>query len=411
VSLLETIAKQGRAYGIHLVLASQTVSGISGLRSKGQSIFAQFPLRISLKNTPDESQAVLAAHNTAAAELSHRGEVIVNRNFGHVASNERGLAAYVDSARFARLQRELWQRGHGRAPLVFMGREPAAWDEQALDALRPPTDREAPLQLWVGRPIQITDEPERIAIRRDVDQAVAIVGADHESDPVMPGLVGSMIVSAAGQLQAGDVVVVLDGTGERAPEWLAPVEDRLRRLGVSLRHVPASGAAAVLRDELGRRPRDGFDTVLVVALAVQRIPGMDETAPSSDAAPDPLGGFGALSLGGSLAGASGDAAPTTARAALQLLAREGALRGTPLIASWANVAALNASLGLSHAGVGSYLTVSLGREDLKVVANTHDPRIAGHPRVGYVDRNSTRGLRTVVPFARWGGARRHGEAE
>ena len=48
VELLETISRQGRASGVHLLLSSQTTTGVSGLRVKGESIFAQFPRRSSL---------------------------------------------------------------------------------------------------------------------------------------------------------------------------------------------------------------------------------------------------------------------------------------------------------------------------------------------------------------------------
>ena len=53
VLYLTKLAKQGRAYGIHLLLASQTISGVSALSTKVDAIFAQFPLRMSLKNTAD----------------------------------------------------------------------------------------------------------------------------------------------------------------------------------------------------------------------------------------------------------------------------------------------------------------------------------------------------------------------
>jgi len=61
---LERLAKKGRAYGIHLVLASQTLSGITAMLSKQDGIFAQFPIRLALKNSAQESRAVLDQQNT-----------------------------------------------------------------------------------------------------------------------------------------------------------------------------------------------------------------------------------------------------------------------------------------------------------------------------------------------------------
>jgi hypothetical protein len=45
---LEELARKGRSYGIHLILASQTISGVEALFTKGESIFGQFPLRVAL---------------------------------------------------------------------------------------------------------------------------------------------------------------------------------------------------------------------------------------------------------------------------------------------------------------------------------------------------------------------------
>jgi DNA segregation ATPase FtsK/SpoIIIE, S-DNA-T family len=398
VALLEAIAKQGRAYGIHLVLASQTVSGISGLRTKGQGIFAQFPLRISLKNTSDESQAILAPHNTAAADLVHRGEVLVNRNFGNPASNERGIAALVSSDRFAQVQRELWERGHKARPLTFLGRQFAEWDFDALRALRPLSETTESLSLWIGRPVRVTAEPATITVRRDTAQAVAILGPDSEREPTVPSVVSGMVVSAAQQFEPGDSIVVLDGTSDRLPSWLEPAIAQAESRGIRTRFIPATACAAYLRDELGTRTRDSLGRVLAVVLGVQRIPGIDEIEPAS-APPPPADSGDLLTL--HMTPVAGSAPSGSARTALQQLARDGALRGVQLVGWWSSVPALSNDLGGSHAGIGCYITASLGQEDLKYITNTFAPHIDGHPRVGVVERNSATGLRTVVPFAAW----------
>ena len=48
VALLEELARKGRSYGIHLVLASQSMSGIEALYGRPSPIFGQFPLRVAL---------------------------------------------------------------------------------------------------------------------------------------------------------------------------------------------------------------------------------------------------------------------------------------------------------------------------------------------------------------------------
>nr|BFE67309.1 hypothetical protein GCM10020092_006100 [Actinoplanes digitatis] len=63
VQLLESLARKGRSYGIHLILASQTVLGVEALYAKRDSIFGQFPVRLALPGGGD----VLEPTNDSAA--------------------------------------------------------------------------------------------------------------------------------------------------------------------------------------------------------------------------------------------------------------------------------------------------------------------------------------------------------
>jgi hypothetical protein len=73
VQLLESLARKGRSYGIHLILASQTVLGVEALYAKRDSIFGQFPVRIALPGGGD----VLEPTNDSAAGLP-LGTAVVN---------------------------------------------------------------------------------------------------------------------------------------------------------------------------------------------------------------------------------------------------------------------------------------------------------------------------------------------
>src|SRR5690606_25545470 len=66
VTLLEDLARKGRSYGVHLVLASQSLSGIEALYGRSDSIFGQFPLRVALPG----GSGVLDPLNDAAAALA-----------------------------------------------------------------------------------------------------------------------------------------------------------------------------------------------------------------------------------------------------------------------------------------------------------------------------------------------------
>ncbi|CAO5150651.1 DNA segregation ATPase, FtsK/SpoIIIE family [Frankia sp. AiPs1] len=140
VAHLEVLARQGRAYGIHLLLASQTLSGIDALDStagKRGSIFGQFALRVALRTSISESRVLLSTANEAAGALAGVGEAIVNRRNGHPAGNEHVRVAFPDAAAIAVLRDRLSAATArslpgARPPRVFVGHAPALLDDNAV---------------------------------------------------------------------------------------------------------------------------------------------------------------------------------------------------------------------------------------------------------------------------------------
>jgi hypothetical protein len=137
VTHLEVLARQGRAYGIHLLLASQTLSGIDALDAtagKRGSIFGQFALRVALRTSIGESRVLLSTANEAAGALSGVGQAIVNRRNGHPAGNELVRVARPDPDTIADLRARLAKAvavvaPASRPPRVFSGHAPAVLDE------------------------------------------------------------------------------------------------------------------------------------------------------------------------------------------------------------------------------------------------------------------------------------------
>ena len=126
VAALESLARKGRSYGIHLILASQTVRGVESLYTKRDSIFGQFPVRVALPGGGD----VLDPLNQAANPLG-LGEAIVN-TAGGLGGPAGASRAHERLVRFpdphaepeviATLRRRLWElRTDDRPPYVFEG--------------------------------------------------------------------------------------------------------------------------------------------------------------------------------------------------------------------------------------------------------------------------------------------------
>lgn len=188
--LLEAIARRGRSYGVHLILASQTVSGIAALMTREGGIFAQFPIRLALKNAVQESFAALGQGNDAAARLRMRGEAVLNLDYGHVDANRHVVVAVADDGELARLRREWWEASRTQVspPLVFDGtrRIRVADSLPALRELRSRASREPSVpHALLGYPIDVSGDPMSIPLSAEPGRNLAILGAgeDAQSSP------------------------------------------------------------------------------------------------------------------------------------------------------------------------------------------------------------------------------------
>ncbi|WP_238176698.1 FtsK/SpoIIIE domain-containing protein [Kribbella albertanoniae] len=203
--LLERLVRLGRAYGVHVVLATQTIEGVKRLSTRRDSIFGQVPYRIALKTTPADSQAILRSGNTAAAELQFRGEAVLNANFGSPDDNQHVLVSFADKAVLDDLRRELWQRA-GTAvhpPRVFHLAEPARLTDTAA-AVKPELGRP-----WTGLPIAVTEEPVQVEVRPEPGAGVLVLG-DGPADAL--GVLTGLALSTAAAAVEPPRFIFMDGT-------------------------------------------------------------------------------------------------------------------------------------------------------------------------------------------------------
>lgn len=83
--LLAQLLKQGRSFGIHLLLATQTLKGINAL-SLG-ALISQLGCRIALACSQEDSALILGGNNWTAAELKSPPEGIINNANGATSGN------------------------------------------------------------------------------------------------------------------------------------------------------------------------------------------------------------------------------------------------------------------------------------------------------------------------------------
>ena len=82
--LLDRLVRQGRAFGMHVLLGSQTLGGAYSL---ARSTLGQMAVRIALQCSETDAHLILSEDNTAARLLTRPGEAIYNDANGLVEGN------------------------------------------------------------------------------------------------------------------------------------------------------------------------------------------------------------------------------------------------------------------------------------------------------------------------------------
>ncbi|HMP07000.1 MAG TPA: FtsK/SpoIIIE domain-containing protein, partial [Lacipirellulaceae bacterium] len=105
--LLDRLVRQGRAFGIHVLLGSQTLSGAYSL---ARSTIGQMAVRIALECSEGDAHLILSDENPAARLLSRPGEAIYNDQNGLVAGNHPFQVVWLPDAERQRYLAALRER-------------------------------------------------------------------------------------------------------------------------------------------------------------------------------------------------------------------------------------------------------------------------------------------------------------
>ena len=169
MALLEDLARRGRSQGIHLVLASQDVTGIEALWGRS-ALVAQFTLRIALP----KARRILAETNLAA-ELIPRHHAVVNADSGAVGANQIvRLPDAGDRARWQQLQAELWSlAGTVEPPRLFDGEAVPAFP--ILPSSPPDFAKDGAVAL-LGETIDVGRRPATLRLTRSPGRNLAVLG-------------------------------------------------------------------------------------------------------------------------------------------------------------------------------------------------------------------------------------------
>jgi hypothetical protein len=201
--LLDRLVRQGRAFGMHVFLGSQTLGGAYSL---ARSTLGQMAVRIALECSESDANLILSEGNTAARLLSRPGEAIYNDANGRLEGNKPFQIAWLPDAeretQLKRVHEVAAQRGYTPPgpQVVFEGNAPADLTKNELLAAalaEPswPAEPPQPAVAWLGDPVAITS-PTAALFRRQGGSNLLIVG---QREAAALGILSSAILSLAAQ--------------------------------------------------------------------------------------------------------------------------------------------------------------------------------------------------------------------
>ena len=218
-TLLDRIVRQGRAFGIHVVLGSQTLGGAHSLP---RPTMGQMVIRIALACNEADSYIILDDTNPAARQLHRPGEGIYNDAAGAVAGNSPFQVVWLPDDVRDRYLEVVGARATDTPtslprPIVFEGNAPAdvAENDELAALLASPSERAPQPVFFLGAPNSIKG-PTRATFARQSGTNLMIVG-QHEGATQALLTVG--LLGLAGQFAKDQVrVVFIDGSTPETSE-------------------------------------------------------------------------------------------------------------------------------------------------------------------------------------------------
>ena len=228
--LLDRLVRQGRAFGIHVVLGSQT---LGGAYTVARTTLGQMVIRVALQCNEADAYLIMDENNPAPRLLSRPGEGIYNDMAGMIEGNspfqvvwlpdqvrEKYLAkvrARADQEEVRSPKSEVRSPGSDGGPrypgpIVFEGNAPADVRENAVlrrllesESVKPATEG----RIWLGAPNSIKGPTEAV-FQRQSGNNLLLVG---QRDETMLALISLGLISLAAQYPLGTARFILcDGT-------------------------------------------------------------------------------------------------------------------------------------------------------------------------------------------------------
>jgi hypothetical protein len=162
--ILDRIVRQGRSFGVHAILSSQTLAGAYSIP---RTTLGQMGVRIALQCDASDAQIIFADDNPAAARLKNPGQAIYNDAGGRIEGNQPMQIGWLSKS-----QQQIWLAEIGKGyintdsttnilgrSVVYDGNRAATWTEENANRAVNEAKRDVnPEAIWcvVGESVAIS---------------------------------------------------------------------------------------------------------------------------------------------------------------------------------------------------------------------------------------------------------------
>ncbi|MGD9126938.1 MAG: FtsK/SpoIIIE domain-containing protein, partial [Planctomycetia bacterium] len=267
--LLDRLVRQGRAFGMHVLLGSQTLAGAYSLP---RATIGQMAVRIALQCSESDAHLILSEENTAARLLTRPGEAIYNDANGLFEGNHPFQVVWLpdhERTHYLKLLED-WTQSKGyeaEPPIVFEGNASADPQRNHLleRTIASPAETIAGKggKAWLGAAVAIK-EPTSVTFHRQGGSNLLLVGHNEES---ALGILGMSLISLAAQTpvikdqDAPATFYILNGMRPESPEidfW--PKFHKTLPQKVQLGDARQTATVlTTLTEEMKRRQEQGID--------------------------------------------------------------------------------------------------------------------------------------------------------
>ena len=180
--MMERIVRQGRAFGIHIILASQSYSNVGGL---DKSVYDQMAVRIVLKCSKADASLLLGNGSSDVDQISidDPGRAIYNSEAGNKEYNSHFRVAYIDPSKHHEILRRISEKtcklSDNKTRVLLSNIEDNKYSVFNQFTEYNSENRMAPGQLYLGESLSIENDLNMDLTRSEYSNML-MIGSDSD---------------------------------------------------------------------------------------------------------------------------------------------------------------------------------------------------------------------------------------